>query len=919
MRMRALMKAFHFRQSLEKRILVFGIIFSIISIALTTATCYVVTNRFVLFQFERVNEIATGAAVEKANTYLGEFANIVSLSMKNEYFDQIIHSEQPDPYILYKVQKDYEEFLKRLILNNDKVDSVMISDPTRDIFIRASNSVGRSYYKYASGLFYAQLQKPTLQKAGTQFYLDRYQEGLYERPAIICPIFEPYGSGIKAYMVVVLSQKLSEEMQFAGNGIFIADHAGNSAEVSINPTEGSREERTFSFKNALNYEGWTITNTFTFDRFQQSLRQNLVTNMWIGGFCLIFSIVVLAVTGRKIVKPIKHMERQIGSMNHSNIENKPIELTRRKISFKMTLLLLYSAVVTVPVIMITVSSYTSAKHIVESEVGSVFEYSAQILSQQMGFVYNNYRRLTIETSSLNEKVQRLLDVSGPSNNVDEEIRDEMNNIILSRNLFDKGISNITIYDSRERLMYSSTYARPFMLRPDAKADLDFVREHFSTFLWRSYTDSPFNKKGIRVGMQIRGVADGIEAGKLIGFILIDFNGEEIEKMMNVFYKYSYLDLYLVNSAGKDIFNDIGRGQKEGLLDVVKSNKPSLNHNERLIFREDGNNYLLISQYFNENGWSLVFLLKNFNENKYIMVYSIFVLAGLILLTFGFSYGFTSFLSLNISALMKTMRNVKRDQLKSRFTSNIRDEVFELGSSFNDMLERINALIEEKYVSEVKVKDAELKAKEYELNLLQSQINPHFLYNTLKTAQYMAFAKDPRTEKMIKLLIALFKTSITRGEKVVKVREEIAHVKTYAEIQQMRFGDKINVIYNADTELLDIPMLKLTLQPIVENAIYHGLEVTEHGGTIVIDVIKEEGRLKITVRDDGAGMSEDKLSEIRERLAGTIEGESIGIINVHERIKLYFGNEYGIEVDSRLGEGTTVIIHYPLLERQGFSL
>ncbi|MBD0378708.1 sensor histidine kinase [Paenibacillus sedimenti] len=910
---------FNFKKSLEKKIILFGIVFSVISISLTTLTCYFVTNKIILFQFERVNEIATGAAVEKANTYLGEIANTVSLSMKNEYFDRIISADESDPYVLIKAQKDYEDFLKSLILTNDKVDSVLVVDYHRNIFIKASNSVGKNYDKYGSAQFYNQLKKPLLQNAESQFFLDRYREGIYERLAIISPVFEPYTNEIKAYMVVVLSKKLIEEMQFAGNGIFITDHAGNSAEVSFSQHAGEWAEQKFSFKNALNYEGWTITNTFTFDKLQKSIHKNFTANIRIGLLCLALSIIVLAITGKKIVKPIKNMEMQIGSLNHSYIEKKPIALSKRRLSFKLTLLILYSAIVTVPAVLITGSSYISAKHTVESQVGSVFEYSAQILYQQMEFVYNNYRRLTIETSSFNEKVQKLLDVS-KSSNTDQEIRDEMNNIILSRNLFDKGISNITIYNADERLVYSSTYGRPFMMRPDAKTDLGYVKDHFSTFLWRSYTDSPFNKKGIRIGMQIRGVADGIEAGKLLGFILVDFNGEEIEKMLNVFVKYSYLDLYLVDQTGKDIFSDTGRSEKKSLLEAVTTHKPSLEQNERAVFRDGGNNYLMISKFFDENGWSLVFLLKDFNENEYILFYSIVVLSGLIILSFGFSYGFSSILSRNISSLVKTVRNVKRGNLQTRFKSSTEDEIYELGNSFNEMLERINLLIEEKYISEVKIKDAELKAKEYELNLLQSQINPHFLYNTLKTAQYMAFAKDPRTEKMIKLLIALFKTSITRGEKVVKVSEEIAHVKTYIEIQQMRFGGKIKAIFDVSDDTLDIPVLKLTLQPIVENAIYHGLEVTDHGGTIVIEVRKMQEKLKITIGDNGAGMTEDKLLEIRARLEGKTKGESIGIINVHERIKLYFGEEYGIEVDSStLGKGTAVIIYFPLLEQQGYFI
>ncbi|MBD2868982.1 sensor histidine kinase [Paenibacillus arenilitoris] len=892
-------------KSLEKKILLFGLLFSIISITITTFTCYWVTNRFILFQFERVNEIATGAAVEKANTYLGEIADIVSLSMKNEYFDRMIHLDETDPYTLVKDQKDYEAYLNNLILSNDKVDAVLVVDQQKQIFIHASNTVGQDYSKYKSADFYANLKKPHLLSEDSQFLLDRYITGSYERLAVISPILESDADEIDAYLIVVLSQKLIEEMQFAGNGIFITDLAGNSAEISYNPAEGEMREQQYSFKNPLNYEGWTITNTFTFDKLQGSIRNNLVINVLIGLFCLSLSLLVLAIAGKKIVKPIQSMEAQIGKLNHRDIENKPIVLSKRRIGFKLTLLILYSGIVTVPVVLITGSSYISAKQTVENKVGSVFEYSAQILHQQMQFVYHNYRMLIIETSSVNDNVQKLLDVSDTTGDVDQEIRDEMNDIILSRNLFDKGISNITLYDANRRLVYSSTYGRSFMMRPDAQSDLDYVKNNFSVFLWRSYADSPFNKKSIRVGMQIRGVADGIEAGKLLGFILIDFNGEEIVKMLDAFLKYSDLELYLVDRSGQDIFSDLDRSDRKSLPAVLADHKISLDQHERVVFRDSRNNYLMISKSFEENQWRLVFLLKNFNENGSLLVYSIVVLFGLLILSYGFSYGFSSILLLNVSALLRTVRSVKRGNLQIRFKSSTVDEIYELGHSFNEMLERIDLLIEEKYISE-------LKAKEYELYLLQSQINPHFLYNTLKTAQYMAFAKDPRTEKMIKLLIALFKSSITRGEKTVAIRDEIAHVQTYVEIQQMRFGSKIHAVYDVSDDIMELPVLKLTLQPIVENAIYHGLEVTERGGTIHIAVRKASERLLvITIRDDGAGMPEDRLKEIKRRLDGKAAGESIGIINVHERIRLFFGNEYGITIDSERGRGTTVTIHYPV--------
>lgn len=903
-------------KSLESKIIFFGVLLSLVSITLTTATNYLVSNRLILKQFERVNGIATGAAVEKTNTYLGEIAWIINMSMKNDFFNTFMSADSQDAYQLAKASKDYKEYLDNLIIYNDKIDSLMVVDQNSNVFICSSNTVSVEYSKYNSDDFKNYVKALLVKNQNSQFFLDRYEYDKYERTAVICPVYDPNTENLRASIIIVLSEKLTKEIQFVGDNFYITDNAGNSA-VIVNKKEAYEStDRNLSLKRELNFEGWKITGTFTFEKLQKLIGANLHANIKLGILSLIITAFILLLAGKIIVKPIKNMEEQISKLNHFQIESKPVKIFSRKIGFKPLLLLLYSIIVTIPVVLITGSSYLMSRNAVESKIGSVFEYSADILYQQIGFIFNNSNKLAVEISIVNNSVQRLMnDISSPD--AARSMQDVLNDITMTNNMLGRNISNISIFDANYKLICSTTYGSPFMLRSDITNDLKYISEHFGTPMWKNYTEVYFNTNGFRVGMQVRGVPDGREAGKLLGFILIDFKSDEIQKMLGSFQQFSDVEVYLTDETWQSILKN--NNIDHNILEEIKRYMGGQRNRQRVSFRQGGNSYLMINKEFNENNWKLIFLLKNFNENKQILYYNIGVLAGLLLLSFAFSYGVSSVLSFNISSLIKTVRKVKSGNLAVRFQRLATDEISELGQSFNEMLERLNQLIEDKYISEVKVKDAEIKAKEYELNLLQSQINPHFLYNTLKTAQYMVFAKDPRAEKMINLLISLFKNGITRGEKLVKLRQEIDYVRTYIDIQQMRFSDKFKVSIDIAEELMDYSVLKLTIQPIVENAIYHGLEVLEGEGYLAISAYEQGMKLKITVCDTGAGMNVHKLEEIRNQLAGLSMGKSIGIINVNERIKLHFGEGYGIEVESTRGRGSLVTLSFPLIRSDDVRL
>ena len=199
-----------------------------------------------------------------------------------------------------------------------------------------------------------------------------------------------------------------------------------------------------------------------------------------------------------------------------------------------------------------------------------------------------------------------------------------------------------------------------------------------------------------------------------------------------------------------------------------------------------------------------------------------------------------------------------------------------------------------------------------MNALQAQINPHFLYNTLETIRFMITMKDERAVDMVKQLARLFRISIGDGASYVTVRNELEHVKLYIDLQRYRYTDRFSVVYDIDEHLLDLYTLKFILQPIVENSILHAFADFSQGGLITISAYEMEGKLLVSVHDNGSGMDPLTLDRVHDGLRKAEGINSVGLRNVYDRIRLHFGNDYYLRVESN-AEGTEVLLMLPLLK------
>lgn len=262
----------------------------------------------------------------------------------------------------------------------------------------------------------------------------------------------------------------------------------------------------------------------------------------------------------------------------------------------------------------------------------------------------------------------------------------------------------------------------------------------------------------------------------------------------------------------------------------------------------------------------------------------------------------------IQVLAQAAGRISEGDLDARADVDSRDEIAVLADRFNDMAGNIQTLV-------LKVREDEQKMRKADLRLLQEQINPHFLYNTLDNIVWLIEGNEPdEAVEMVVTLSEFFRLVLSKGKEFITIRQEEQHISSYLQIQGKRYHDILDYHIYIDPEIYEYQIPKLTLQPLVENALYHGIKYKRSRGMIEITGTKEGENLYLTVADDGVGMDEDELKKLEKEISRPCkETESgFGLANVNERIRMYFGSEYGMKIWSEKGSGTRITIEIPAI-------
>lgn len=310
----------------------------------------------------------------------------------------------------------------------------------------------------------------------------------------------------------------------------------------------------------------------------------------------------------------------------------------------------------------------------------------------------------------------------------------------------------------------------------------------------------------------------------------------------------------------------------------------------------------------KTGWTVVGaaytseLLKN---NKQARMLYILAAAILILAVFSISSILSREITKPLRRLSESMSRVEKGEFdRANVDVTMENEIGSLGKSYNLMTERIHTLMEENVYEQKQKRKSELKA-------LQAQINPHFLYNTLDSIIWMSEAgQSDEVVEMTSALAKLLRQSISNDHEQVELGQEMEYVKNYLTIQKMRYQDKLEYTIEVDPQVRHVMIVKLVLQPIVENAIYHGIKYKGSKGTLRIRAFAESEDVCIVIEDNGIGMDDTALNIIFDETQKIHKQNGVGVPNVQKRLKLYYGDKYGITYESKVGIGTRATIRIP---------
>ncbi|WP_394526095.1 cache domain-containing sensor histidine kinase [Lacrimispora sinapis] len=400
----------------------------------------------------------------------------------------------------------------------------------------------------------------------------------------------------------------------------------------------------------------------------------------------------------------------------------------------------------------------------------------------------------------------------------------------------------------------------------------------------------------------------------LGTLYLDINEKMFEDMIGSVTLGKQSGFYIVNQKGETIYSNQER-ERDDLMPLLLERAST----ERQGVMETDDSYYLYRK--NQVGdWISVVkihrndVLANVAKNeRYILIVltvsSVFLMAIYIL--------FSSRISIPIRRLKDGMVKIQQGNLDTRVEVTSQDEIGILAEGFNQMASQLKDYIEKVYGAEISQREAELKA-------IKSQIKPHYLYNTLDVIRMTAVTNDDfQTADMIESLARQLRYLIGESGDKVSLMEELANVKDYFMLMKIRYEDRIRMTVSVPASLYDASVLKLCLQPIVENAVSHGLKMKKEEGTINVSAKVLEGTLEITVMDNGVGIESAELERIQSQLSQPdgigrkTEDLGVGLLSVHQRIRKNYGMQYGIQILSTSGTGTIVIVTMPY-ERRGDS-
>ena len=556
----------------------------------------------------------------------------------------------------------------------------------------------------------------------------------------------------------------------------------------------------------------------------------------------------------------------------------------RNVRLGYKLAIVYALSGFLPVVAVLSVTYVQMKQILlQNERDSMESYLYQALASMENKleIYTNLNNYICYNQTISQVIGYQYDSVYEMYNQLVTILDPM---LASLKYFHNDVGKVTIYVDKDMIKHGDTLAP--------------ISEIIDTNWYRSVADSGEMQWFVDKNEEIVFGVSPMSMLKRYGLDGILYISVEYDSMFETFKQ------TLQNNYGIVIFDEKGNAVYEKAFFDKKYREYELNAAQLLDQKKNQENeYTILSEISSETGWTaclykpnslIVWSVTPITRIALIAVFIMTLMSVIAMMIL------TSFVTKRIRRLRSGMKEVEQGNFEVNITSDSRDEIGDLVNGFDSMLLQLNTLIKEVY-------EGRIKEKEYEMKALQAQINPHFLYNTLSLINWKAIEADAEDISKITLALSTFyRTSLNKGKNVMSLSDELRNMRSYLDIQLMMHDYEFDVEFDVDESIGQYQSLNLMLQPLIENAIAHGIDVKTDGRGKLTITGKEDGDLIVlTVADNGVGMSDEQAARIL-----TEESKGYGVRNVNERIKLYYGEQYSLQIESKIGQGTKASIRIP---------
>ena len=570
---------------------------------------------------------------------------------------------------------------------------------------------------------------------------------------------------------------------------------------------------------------------------------------------------------------------------------------KKKMSFFLTLTILLTSIVT-----LLVSTMSAVYYMTEQSKDMVRTQLATLASSYSGTL-EQYQNLAIALVIEDSVQEYCKSEESAGKQYDQEagavydyllnmlnVQSNMNFAVVEKSSTNNYVykGNSSVVDAKFEEVCKEDYEESIPAKQGSKVRMSFSNRYFRS-----------GKYTLTIYHPIYSVAS---VGKEQGMLVMNLNDNLIEQLRAETDQGMEKDLFLMDCNGRivSIANQDRIGQKISYLEQLQGNSGSFRNGGMLVnYQKVGKwNYYLVNE---------ISIFELYKGSVGVMAILMIVIIGMTVLSILVMRKMMKSFYEPVDRVVSVMDDVSEGRLEKRIDLKSMDaDSRKLAEGFNSMMNEIDGLMEQ-------VKEEQHQMEQIRFNALQSQIKPHFLYNSLECIHWQAVADgNKEISVLVKALAQYYRICLSRGKEIIPLKQELEHIRSYLVIQNMRYDNIIELEDNIPEEFYFLQIPKMTLQPLIENAIYHGIRIKEgEKGKITLDIRKEGKDVYLMIQDSGNGMSPEKIQEMNQSISQYDEKFGYGVRNVNKRIELMFGKEYGLHFSQNELGGLTVEIHLPL--------